>query len=119
MKWVNSDPDKDPQVMYLKSQKGISLGAVKSAMTLIKTTQKGLGIGGEATAWILKKGPDGIVNIEKAEFEGKLGLLSKKAVKLKLQVKWLGKRQTLKVAFDFDDMATSITNLSKELMKLK
>jgi len=119
LKWVNSDPDKDTQVMYLKSQKGISLGAVKSAKALIKTTQDGLGIGGEATAWVLKKGPDGIVNVEKAEFEGKLGLLSKKAVKLKLQVKWLGKRQTLKVAFDFDNTAASITNLSKELMKLQ
>ncbi len=119
LKWVNSDPDKDPQVIYLKGQRGISLGAVKSALALVKTTQKGLGIGGEATAWILEKGPDGIVNVEKAEFEGRLGLLSKKAVKLKLQVKWLGRRQTLKVAFDFGNTASSIANLSKELMKLK
>jgi len=120
LKWVNSDPDKDAQVIYLKGQRGISLGAVKSAMALVKTTQKGLGIGGGAAAWILKKGSAGkVVTVEKAEFEGKLGVLSNKAVKLKLQVKWLDKRQTLKVNFDFGDTTLSIANLSKELMKLK
>ena len=119
LKWVNSDPDKDAQVMYLKSKRGVSLGAVKTAKAFIKTTEKGLGIGGGAAAWILKKGPDALVNVEKAEFEGKLGVLSGGVVKLKLQVKWLGKRHHLKVDFDFNNTASSITNLSKELMKLK
>ena len=119
LKWVNSDPNKDAQVMYLKSKRGVSLGGVKTAKALIKTTEKGLGIGGGAAAWILEKGPDALVNVEKAEFEGKLGVLSGGAVKLKLQVKWLGKRHHLKVDFDFYNSVESIANLSKELMKLK
>jgi len=119
LKWVNSNPDNDAQVVYLKGQKGIALGAVKTAQVFVKTTEKALGIGGGAAAWILKKGPDGIVNIEEAEFEGKLGVLSGGAVKLRLKVKWLGHSKNLTVNFDFLNPTASIKNLSKELMKLK
>ncbi|MFK7775637.1 MAG: hypothetical protein AB8F94_26075 [Saprospiraceae bacterium] len=119
LKWVNSDPNKDAQVIYLVGKKEISLKAVQAAKLALKGTEKGLGFGGNAAAWILEKGPDAIVDIKKAEFEGKLGVLSGGAVKLKLQVKWLGKKHDLKVAFDFNNTTQSIANLSKELMKLK
>ena len=119
LKWVISDPNRDAQVIYLKGQKGVALGAVKTAQAFITTTEKALGIGGGAASWILKNGPDALVNIEKATFEGRLGVLSGGAVKLKLQVKWMKQRHNLKVNFDFNNPAASITNLSKELMKLK
>ncbi len=119
LKWVNKSPDADPQVIYLKSQKEVALKAVQAAKLFIKTTEKGLGIGGGAASWILKHGPNALVDIKKAEFEGRLGTLSGGAVKLKLQVKWLGKKHDLKVGFDFNDMTKSVANLSKEIMKLK
>ncbi len=119
LKWVNSDPNKDPQVIFLVGKKEVSLKAVQAAKLAMKGTEKGLGFGGNAAAWILEKGPDALIDIKKAEFEGRLGTLSGGAVKLKLQVKWLGKKHDLKVAFDFNDMTKSIANLSKELMKLK
>jgi len=119
LKWVVSDPDRDPQVITLKANKNVSLKALKTAKNLMSIAQKGLGAGGNATAWILEKGPDAIVDIKKAEFEGQLGLLKGGKVKLKVDVKWLGKIRKLKLDFDFNNPVEAAKELSKELMKIK
>ena len=119
LSWVNRNPDLDPEMVYLFSKKEVSLKSVQGTRLLIKGIEKGLGIGGEATSWILANGPDAIVDVKKAEFEGRLGKLSGGAVQLKLKVKWLGKSKDLKVKFDFYDTASSVKNLVEELMKSK
>ncbi|MEM6966731.1 MAG: hypothetical protein AAF573_18345 [Bacteroidota bacterium] len=117
--WVNKSPDADPQVIALKANKEVALKSVQAAKGGIQVVQKGLGIGGGAVTWILKDGTKGMIDIKSATFEGKLGLLSGGAVKLKVTAKWLGKTVDLKVDFDFNDPVRSIANLSNELMKIK
>lgn len=119
LKWVVSDPNRDPQVIALKTNKNVSLNTLKATKNLMSMAQKGLGAGGNAAAWVLENGTDGIVDIKKAEFEGQLGVLKGGKVKLKLEVKWLGKTHHMKVGFDFNNPVEAAKELSKKLMKIK
>ena len=55
------------------------------------------------------------MDVKAASFEGKLGTVHGGAVRLELDVLWMGKDKSLELAFDFNDMAGNVKNLLKKL----
>ena len=118
-KKVIVNPDLDPRMIGLKSKKGIAIGALKTAEGSLQAIKLTLGLTGNVASFVMKNGPDALVNIKRAHFEGGLGSLSNAKVNLQLELVWLKKSHKVALGFDFNNPQKMIADLGKKLMALK
>jgi hypothetical protein len=118
-KKVIVNPDLDPRMIGLKSKKGIAIGALKTAEGSLQAIKLTLGLTGNVASFVMKNGPDALVNIKRAHFEGGLGSLRYAKVNLQLELVWLKKSHKVALGFDFNNPQKMIADLGKKLMALK
>jgi len=118
LKWVNQDPDKSAKVAAIITKKHTAVIALEAAKKSLEALKLTLGAVGKTGTFIMDKGTDGLVNIKKVDFAGRLGTVSGGAVKLNMDLEWMKKRHKIKFNFNLKDPAQSIKALSKKLMDL-
>ena len=117
LKWVNSDPNKDPRVVSLYAKRETALKSLDAAKLFLEGLKKTLGFTGKAATFVIEKGADALVNIREANFKGQLGSMSGGVVDLSTNLEWMGKKKKVRFKFDFNDAAASVKSLAKELLK--
>jgi len=116
MKKFNTNPDADPRVIAMKANKNTALASLEAAKLFMEGLKKTLGFTGDVATFAIDKGTDALINVRKADFEGRLGALSGGAVKMKLQLEWMGKTKDVSLDFDFNSPAKAVAGLAKKLM---
>ena len=112
---LNVDPDKDSRVIAARaSQKAptIALQSNKKTLELYFKTRKN---GGKLAKYIVENGLAKAVDVRAASFEGRLGTVHGGAVRMELDILWMGKEKSLEMDFDFNDMAANVEALLREL----
>ena len=116
---LNTNPDLDIRVSSLIAKKLSAIAGLKSAKGSLEALKFTLGVSGKAGTFIVDKGTDMLVNIRKANFEGKLKGLDGGMVKLDTELEWMGKKQQIKFDFNFHNPAKAVETLAKKLLKIK
>ncbi len=115
-KKLNTNPDADARVIALKVKKDGAMASLEAAKLFMEGLKKTLGFTGTVATFAIDKGTDMLVNVKKAEFEGQLGALSGGAVKMKMELEWMGKKKNMTLDFDFDSPAKAVGSLAKKLI---
>jgi len=116
LKGLNVNPDLDVRVASLLTTKHGALITLESAKVTLEGLKFTLGVTGDVATYAIDKGTDAMINIRKANFEGKLNGLSGGFVNLNTDLEWLGNKKNVSFKFDFNDAANSVKNLVKQLM---
>lgn|GEM_PF-2477758 len=116
-KKANTNPDLDPKVIAAKSSKGTALVGLKSARGSLEGLKFVLGVTGKTASFIIDKGTDALIKIHAAEFEGKLDAVKGGAVKLDLDIEWMGKRKNMDLSFNFHNPLSTLKDFADRLMK--
>lgn len=117
LKKGNSDPDLNPKVIAAKSSRLAALGGLKTARGSLEALKFTLGVTGKTASFIIDKGTDALVKIHAAEFEGKLDAVKGGAVKLDLDIEWMGKRKNMDLSFNFHNPVSNLKAFADRLMK--
>ncbi len=116
---LNTNPDADARVIALKTKKNTAYASLEVWNGTLEATKKTLGFSGKTITFLVDKGTDALINVRKADFEGKLNNLSSGAVKLNMDIEWLGKKKNVKINFNFDDPKKAVVEMAKGLLKKK
>jgi hypothetical protein len=114
---LNVNPDADSRMIALRASQKTAIGTLQAAKAALEGVKKTLGIAGKVGVFIVDKGTDALIRVRKADFGGKLGTIDGGAVNLNLDLEWMKKKHKITVDFNFKDMAKSVVNVGKELMK--
>ena len=117
MKHLNTNPEADIRVINLRASQKAAYEGLDIAKGAMEGLKKGIGFSGDAITFVVDKGTDAMINVKKVDFKGKLNKLSSGAVKLNMEMEWLGKKKTMKLAFNFKDPKKAALELAKKLVK--
>ena len=92
-KGMNTNPDLHPKVASLIATKGTALITLEGAKKTLDGVKWTLGATGKVASFAIEKSVDGLINIRKIDFAGKLGSISGGSVKLNTELEWLGKKK--------------------------
>lgn len=117
LKHLNTNPEADIRVINLRASQAGALKSLDGAKAFLEGLKKTIGFSGDVVTFVVDKGTDAMINVKKVDFQGKLNKLSSGAVKLNMEIEWLGKKKKMKLAFDFHDPKKAALELAKKLVK--
>jgi hypothetical protein len=117
LKVFNINPDLDVRVAGLIGSKHTALGTLEVAKGSLEALKLTLGVTGKVATFVIDKGTDALIDVKKADFAGQLGAVSGGAVKMNMQLQWMGKPMNLKLDFNFKSPVETAKALAKRLMK--
>jgi hypothetical protein len=101
----------DPRVSGLYTQLGLANGALTGAQGVLDQTLAAAGGMAAVGDWIATHGPDNLLDVTSARFEGRLGVVSGGSVSLQVSYRLMGQPGDTNLDFNFHDVERGVNAL--------
>jgi hypothetical protein len=105
----------DPRVSGLYTQLGLANGALAGAQAVLQQTLVALGAMATVGQWIASHGPEDILDVTAARFEGRLGAVSGGSVNLQVSYVLMEQHGETVLDFNFHDVERGVNTLVERL----